>query len=89
MIKDMVESRKKDWFYDTKAGRIILLVLGVLVALLGAVQFVLFFFERSWYLLWMGLCSLFSGIGSLIVLNRKRKENARMENPNSNESEHD
>ena len=89
MIKDMVEPRKKDWFYDTKAGRIILLVLGVLVALLGAVQFVLFFFDRSWYLLWMGICSLFSGIGSLIVLNRKRKENVRLENPKSNESNHD
>ena len=87
--KDMVKTRKKDWFYDTKAGRTILLVLAVLLVLLSVVSLVLFFPTKRWYLLLMSVVGLFSGVGNLIVLDRKKKEQARLEDALLNEKEND
>ena len=85
----MVKTRKKDWFYDTKAGRTILLVLAVLSVLLGVVAIVLFFPTMWWYMLLIGVAGIVSGVGNLIVLDRKRKELARLEDALSNEKEND
>ena len=85
----MVKTRKKDWFYDTKAGRTILLVLAVLLVLLSLVVIVLSFPTRRWYLLIMGVFGIFSGVSNLIILDRKWKELARLEDALSNEKEND
>lgn len=87
--KDMVKTRKNDWFYDTKAGRTILLVLAVLLVVLSVVSLVLFFPTKRWYLLFMGVVGVFSGVSNLIILDRKRKELARLEDALSNEKEND
>ena len=85
----MVKTREKDWFYDTKAGRTILLVLVVLLVVLSVVSLVLFFPTKRWYLLFMGVVGVFSGVSNLIILDRKRKELARLEDALSNEKEND
>ena len=85
----MVKTRKKDWFYDTKAGRTILLVLAVLNVLLGVVAIVLFFPTKWWYMLLIGVAGIVSGVGNLIVLDWKRKEQARLESAGLNEKEND
>ena len=69
----MENTRKKDWFYDTKAGRTILLVLAVLLVLLSVASIVLFLFTHWWYLLAIGAVGAFSGVCNLIVLDKKRK----------------
>ena len=83
----MATTHIADWFFDTKAGRIILMVLALVFAFLGVVQIILFFFAKERYLIVMGILSVFCGVCSLIVLNQERKARNRREKYSSIDTE--
>ena len=70
---------KRDIIYDTKAGRTVLWVLNGLQLVLSPVLIVLAVLTKKWLFLFMGICFLISGICQIIILRRKKKEQAARE----------
>ena len=70
---------KRDFFYDTKAGRIFTVVLAGVLIVLGVVQLVLGVwagreYEGFWWTLFMGLTSIIFGICNLNVLKKRKMQ---------------
>ena len=82
-MKPQAKTEKRDIVYDTKAGRTVLWVLNGLQIAISPVLIVLAVLAKKWLLLFMGICFLISGICQIIILRRKKQEQAARENRDS------
>lgn len=64
---------KRDIFYDTKAGRTFLSVLSVLLIAGGLLLIFFSLKEKNWHWTFIAACCIVSGVGNLIICNRKKK----------------
>ena len=82
-MKPQAKTEKRDIVYDTKAGRTVLWVLNGLQIAISPVLIVLAILAKKWLFLFMGICFLISGICQIIILRRKKQEQAARENRDS------
>ena len=82
-MKPQAKTEKRDIVYDTKAGRTVLWVLNGLQIAISPVLIVLAILAKKWLFLFMGICLLISGICQIIILRRKKQEQAARENRDS------
>ena len=78
-MKPQAKTEKRDIVYDTKAGRAVLWALNGLQIAISPVLIVLAVLTKKWLFLFMGICFLISGICQIIILRRKKKEQAARE----------
>jgi len=65
--------KKRDMFFDTKAGRAFLCLMSFLLIVGGGVILYFSFIEKEWWWLFLAIGSIVSGVCQIIVCNRKRK----------------
>ena len=65
--------KKRDIFFDTKAGRAFLCLMSLLLIVGGLVILYLSFIVKEWGLLILAVGSIVSGVCQIIVCNRRRK----------------
>ena len=78
-VKPQAKTEKRDIVYDTKAGRTVLWVLNGLQIAISPVLIVLAVLAKKWLFLFMGICFLISRICQIIILRRKKPEQAARE----------
>lgn len=82
-MKPQAKTEKRDIVYDTKAGRTVLWVLNGLQIAISPVLIVLAVLAKKWLFLFIGICFLISGICQIIILRRKKQEQAAREGRDS------
>ena len=65
--------KKRDIFFDTKAGRAFLYLMSLLLIVGGVVILYLSFIVKEWGLLILAVGSIVSGVCQILVCNRRRK----------------
>ena len=78
-MKPQAKTETRDIVYDTKAGRTVLWVLNGLQIAISPVLIVLAILAKKWLFLFMGICFLIYGICQIMILRRKKQEQAARE----------
>lgn len=66
-------NKKRDIFFDTKAGRAFLFLMSFLLIVGGGVILYFSIIDKEYWWLFLAIGSIVSGVSQILVCNRKRK----------------